>query len=109
MRGDRTVATRLRRARRRAGLSQEKLCVAAGIEGSTVSARMSGYEAGKHTPAPSILERLADALRIPVPYSYVKDDMLTELIFDIGQLSGEGRERVIEVTKRLAKSEQLKK
>ncbi len=109
MRGDRTIAARLRSARLRAGWSQEKLGVAAGIEETTVSSRMSGYEAGKHTPGPLILERIADALGIPPPFFYAKNDGLAELIRCYGQLTADGRERVIDAARRLIQAEQTKK
>jgi len=109
MRGDKTIGARLRSARLQAGWSQEKLGVFAGIEEGTVSARMSGYEAGKHTPAPLILQRIADALQIPAPYFYAKDDGLAELIRCYGQLTGEGQETIIETARRLVKAENTKK
>ncbi|MCC6610769.1 MAG: helix-turn-helix domain-containing protein [Burkholderiales bacterium] len=109
MRGDRTIAARLRSARLSAGWSQERLGVFAGIEEGTVSARMSGYEAGKHTPAPLILERLANALGIPAPYFYAKDDRLAELIRCYGQLSAEGQEKIAVAAGRLVQAEQTKK
>lgn len=108
MRGDRTIGARMRSARLRAGWSQEMLGVLAGIEEGTVSARMSGYENGKHTPAPLILERIADALKIPAPYFYAKDDGLADLIFCYGQLSAEGQARVIQAARRLVKTENTK-
>ena len=109
MRGDRTIGARLRSARQQAGWSQEKLGVEAGIEEGTVSARMSGYEAGKHTPAPLILERIAEALNIPAPYFYAKDDGLAELIRCYGQLTGNGRETIAEAARRLVQAEHTKK
>lgn len=99
----------MRNARLQAGLSQEKLGVAAGIEEGTVSARMSGYETGKHTPVPLILERIADVLRIPAPYFYAKDDRLAELIRCYGQLTAEGREKVTEATRQIIQAEHTKK
>ena len=70
---------------------------------------MSGYEAGKHTPAPLILERIANALKIPAPYFYAKDDGLAELIRCYGQLNAEGRESVMEAARRLIHAEHTKK
>lgn len=70
---------------------------------------MSGYEAGKHTPGPLILERIADALGIPPPFFYAKNDGLAELIRCYGQLTADGRERVIDAARRLIQAEQTKK
>ncbi len=41
---------RLKEARLRAGLSQQKLGILAGIDEATASARMNQYERGIHTP-----------------------------------------------------------
>jgi transcriptional regulator with XRE-family HTH domain len=44
------LATRVLTARQSAGLSQERLGVAAGIEEASASHRMNQYERGKHEP-----------------------------------------------------------
>jgi transcriptional regulator with XRE-family HTH domain len=55
-------ATRLKEARKRAGLSQERLGVLAGIDEMSASARMNQYKRGKHEPHFSLVERLAKVL-----------------------------------------------
>lgn len=52
-------AKRLKEARTRAGLSQERLGVMAGIDEISLSARMNQYEKAKHEPDFSMVERIA--------------------------------------------------
>ena len=54
--------TRIREARKRAGLTQEQLAAKAGITQS----HLSRLELGKYVPTLATLERLARALRIPL-------------------------------------------
>lgn len=44
-----TMARRLKEARQRAGLTQERLGVLAGIDEMSASARMNQYERGKYS------------------------------------------------------------
>lgn len=44
------LARRLKEARLRSGLTQERLGVLAGIDEYSASARMNQYERGKHSP-----------------------------------------------------------
>jgi transcriptional regulator with XRE-family HTH domain len=71
---------RLKEARLRAGLSQEKLGVLAGIDEFSASARINQYERGKHAPDFQMAEHLARVLDIPAPYFYASDDELAEWI-----------------------------
>lgn len=74
------VAYRLREVRLRAGFSQERLGVLAGIDEFSASARINQYERGKHVPDLHTLERLAEVLKTPAPYFYASDDDLAEWI-----------------------------
>lgn len=85
---------RLREARLRAGVAQDKLGVALGLDETTASARMSRYETGVHEPPMDVASRIAQALGVPAAYLYCEDDDLAEVILAWGQLSGEGRARV---------------
>lgn len=73
-------ALRLREARVRQGISQEKLGVLAGIDEFSASARVNQYERGKHVPDLQMAEKLAGALNVPLPYLYAKDDKLASWI-----------------------------
>jgi len=71
---------RLREARLRAGVSQEKLGALIGLDEGCSSARMSRYESGQHQPPYNIAFHIAAALNIPVPYLYCDNDVLAELL-----------------------------
>lgn len=73
-------ATRLKQARLRAGLTQEKLGVLAGIDEMSASARMNQYERGKHAPDWLTVENLAQALDVPTVFFYAQDDDAAELL-----------------------------
>jgi len=74
------LAHRLRAARLRKGLSQEKLGILAQIDESTASARMNQYERGIHTPDFELVCRLAEILDVPSCYFYTQEDELAELV-----------------------------
>jgi transcriptional regulator with XRE-family HTH domain len=67
-------AKRLKEARKYAGVSQEKLGVAAGIDEMSASARMNQYERGKHDPDYLTVSRIAQVLNVPEGYFYMMDD-----------------------------------
>ena len=64
---------RLKEARTRAGISQERLGVLADIDEMSSSARMNQYERGKHEPDFSMVERIARVLNAPESYFYAED------------------------------------
>lgn len=80
MKGRSVIAERLREARVRAGLSQKKLGILAGIDEFSASARINQYERGKHSPEFSTVERLAKVLGTPTPFFYCRDDGLAAWI-----------------------------
>ncbi|WP_041195943.1 helix-turn-helix domain-containing protein [Burkholderia pseudomallei] len=71
---------RLRAARQRADIPQDRLGVQIGLDESTASARMSRYETGTHEPPFGIAVKLAEALHLPAAYFYCEDDELAELV-----------------------------
>jgi len=71
---------RLKEARLRAGLSQQKLGILAGIDEATASARMNQYERGIHTPDFALACRLAEVLEVPACYFYTVEDDLAEVV-----------------------------
>ena len=68
------LAHRLKQARLRAGLSQEKLGKLAGIDPMSASARMNQYERGKHSPDYQLMCRVAEILKMPVSWFYTADE-----------------------------------
>ncbi len=71
---------RLKEARLKAGLSQQKLGILAGIDEATASARMNQYERGIHTPDFALACRLAEVLKVPACYFYTVEDDLAAVV-----------------------------
>ncbi|ELZ5869717.1 helix-turn-helix transcriptional regulator [Salmonella enterica] len=71
---------RLKKARLRAKLSQERLGILAGIDEATASARMNQYERGTHSPDFSLACKFAEVLKIPACYLYTVEDDLAEIV-----------------------------
>ncbi len=79
--------SRLKSARKAAGLTQQQLGMALGMEPNTASARMNQYEKGKHAPDFLTMKRIAKELDVPVAYFYCEEDTLAELICVLGTLT----------------------
>lgn len=88
---------RLKNARQRLGIPQDRLGWAIGLDVHTASARMSRYETGVHEPPYSLAQRLAEALGIQVAYFYADDDELAELILRWGMLEQVERTRLMDL------------
>jgi transcriptional regulator with XRE-family HTH domain len=88
-------ATRLKEARKRAGLSQERLGVLAGIDEMSASARMNQYERGKHEPHSSLVERLAKVLDVPESFFYEADGNVARLLIFLHGRSAEVRNQIV--------------
>ena len=71
---------RLKAARLKAGLSQERLGILAGIDEATARAIMNQYERGIQTPDFELACRLASVLQVPACYFYAVEDDLAEMI-----------------------------
>lgn len=77
---------RLRQARQRLGLAQDKLGVLAGLEESSSSARISRYESGIHEPSVQFAEALAKVLGVSASFFYCADDRLADIILRYGDM-----------------------
>ncbi|MDO8051442.1 helix-turn-helix transcriptional regulator [Janthinobacterium sp. SUN211] len=86
---------RLKSARQRLGIPQDRLGWAIGLDEHTASARMSRYETGIHEPPYSLAQKLAEALGLQVAYFYADDDELAELILRWGTLRQIERTRLM--------------
>jgi len=78
---------RLRAARERIGMPQDKLGVKIGLDESTSSARISRYETGVHLPPYDIARKLAETLDVPVAYLYCDDEQLADLLLRLSKLN----------------------
>lgn len=85
---------RLRAARERAGLAQDRLGVLIGLDEGSSSARISRYETGAHEPTFAVAEKLAATLGIPAVYLYCGDDQLAELLLAFAKLPINQRQAV---------------
>jgi len=89
------LAKRLKEARLRKGLSQERLGVLAGIDEMSSSARMNQYERGKHVPDWLTVERLAAVLEVPVAFFYATDENEATLLVKFYGLSDDARQAAL--------------
>ncbi|MDR8401698.1 helix-turn-helix domain-containing protein [Paraburkholderia sp. USG1] len=96
------VARRLREARIRSGLSQERLGIEAGIDEMSASARMNQYERGKHVPDLGTLSRIAAVLNLPVTYFYSVEDHEAELVQRYHRMPEKAKKQVLELADELA-------
>ena len=74
---------RLRTARERANLPQDRLGVLIGLDEGCSSARISRYETGIHQPPFEVAEKLAEVLGVPTTYFYCADDLVAEVLLDL--------------------------
>lgn len=77
------LQNRLRAARLRANLTQEKLGILAGIEEATVRSRVSQYESGIHRPNFEMMCEFAKILDVPESYFYTVDDEFAEAVLEL--------------------------
>ncbi|AOB32348.1 hypothetical protein AKI39_18915 [Bordetella sp. H567] len=98
------LTSRLKEARLRAGLSQERLGTLAGLDEMSASSRMNQYERGKHTPGFFLIERLAQALNMPTPWFYTRDDDMAELLLAYNALPADLREKALSYVRELARA-----
>lgn len=91
LKGPCCFGSRLRQARERLGLPQDKLGVLIGLDEGCSSARISRYETGVHEPAFEIARKLAAVLGISVVYFYCEDDWLADIVLRLDALSPQDR------------------
>lgn len=85
---------RLREARTRANIPQDKLGVLIGIDEGCSSARISRYESGIHDPPFETATRIAEVLNVPVAFFYCTDERLARLIVNFASL-GEEKQKIL--------------
>lgn len=95
---------RLREARLRAGIPQDKLGVMIGMDEGSSSARMSRYETGTHEPPFATTEKLATALNVPALYFYCSDDRLADFLIHYATLGERQKEQVLALAAELSQA-----
>ena len=91
------LAKRLKEARLKAALSQERLGVLAGIDEMSASARMNQYERGKHAPDWLTVEKLSVVLEVPTAYFYAADDDVALLLLAFHRLPAHKRASILKI------------
>ncbi|WP_213991815.1 helix-turn-helix transcriptional regulator [Sodalis sp. dw_96] len=77
------IPKRLKEARKRARLTQEKLAVLAGIDESTARSRISQYENGIYRPNFETCCAFARVLDVPECYFYTVDDTFASALLTL--------------------------
>ena len=95
---------RLREARLRAGIAQDKLGVMIGLDEGCSSARISRYETGTHQPPFETAEKLAAVLRIPSAYFYCRSDSLADLLLAIADMDDSELVRLLKSAERIRRN-----
>lgn len=85
------------------GIAQDRLGVMIGLDEGSASARMSRYESGIHEPPYAVVQKIATALQVPVPYLFCEDDDLASLILRFAQLTSEQRKGVLDFAQNISK------
>lgn len=96
---------RLREARDSYGYSQSELGIAARLDESGVSPRISRYETGKHEAKEGLRLLIARVLALPLPYFQIEDDEEARRV--LAACRSEEPARKLQVIRR--KKEELKK
>ena len=91
---------RLKHARLKAGVSQKRLGIMAGIEESNASAVMNQYERDTHIPKFATVRNIARQLKVPTAYFYADEDELAELLLIYGTLNTKNRKAALEEIKK---------
>lgn len=77
------LGRRLREARLSAGLTQDALGVAIGLDEGPACIRISRYESGVHQPSLDVLSQLAEALNVPPAFLVTEDDQMAQVILHL--------------------------
>lgn len=84
-------------------MSQKALGMQAGIDQFSASPRMNQYEKGKHLPDLLMMEHLAAATGVPLPYFFAQEDELAEVLVLWGKLGEEERTALLAAARSLVK------
>jgi len=77
------VPKRLKDARKKAGLSQERFLQLADVDTVSDKSQISNYESGRFSPPFDFVVQIANALDYPVAYFYTPDDDFAEIILQL--------------------------
>jgi transcriptional regulator with XRE-family HTH domain len=94
---------RMREARQRLGLAQDRLGVQMGFDEGCASARISRYETGTHEPPLGTARKMAAILKVPTAYLYCPEDNLAAAILDLYALQDDELQSIRRSVARLLK------
>ena len=80
------LGKRLKEAREKLGLPQDKFGIKLGLDEGCSSARISRYESGVHQPPLKTVQLMAKALNVPVAYLFCEDDLMAGAILKLSML-----------------------
>ena len=92
------LAKRLKEARERIGMPQDKFGVEIGLDEGCSSARISRYESGIHQPPLKTIQAMAKVLNVPLAYLFCEDDLLARAILKLSRL---GKRRLADEINRI--------
>jgi transcriptional regulator with XRE-family HTH domain len=92
---------RLKQARMKKGMTQQKLGELLGLDPNNASARMNQYERGKHNPDYTTMKRISDILDVPVSYFYCEDEYESSILEATHHLNTEQKLLVLAFIKTL--------
>lgn len=95
------LAKRIKSARLSAGLSQEALGLAAGLDEMSASTRMNRYELGKRVPTPDLVEKFGDVLGVSAAFFYAVEEDEAELILKYHKLDSQSKSQVLDYVRGL--------
>lgn len=100
-----TFGRRLREARLAKGLTQADLGAVLGLdEENSAAPRISRYERGDRVPDLESMEKLAEALGLPVAYFHATNDLVAETLLVMSRLDPEQQRELLAKVRQYAKS-----
>lgn len=95
------IPERLKQARTRKDMTQQKLGELLGLDPNNASARMNQYERGKHSPDFTTIRRVSEILDVPVAYFYCEDDVEAEIAEAVHHLDAEQKQHLLSFIEKL--------
>ncbi|MCL6747013.1 helix-turn-helix transcriptional regulator [Kosakonia sp. R1.Fl] len=92
---------RLKEARQRLGISQAAVGIAADVNPDGASTRFNRYEKGVYEPDMETAARIANVLKVPLPWLFAADENLAELILNFAALPTESQHQLLEASRQM--------
>ena len=102
------IPQRLKQARIKKGMTQQKLGEALGLDPNNASARMNQYERDKHVPDFTTLDRMAKILDVPTAYFYFEDELEAAIAEAVHALDKKQKQEMLKKIQNLTSTAHLK-